>query len=147
MYGASMNDEDKEKLERLLANISTPVRISERHARISSDLSSCGPAFLAFFLQKFIDAAVEETGIPREQAARLACEMLLGTGKLLTQAGFTPQTLQEKVAVPGGITAEGLRMMADELQGTFHRLIRTTHGKYAEDLEKVEIMLFGPKAD
>ena len=147
MYGTSMNDDDKEKLEQLLAHISTPVRISEEYARTASDLSSCGPAFLAFFLQNFIDAATEETGIPREQATRLASEMLLGTGKLLTQAGFTPQTLQKRVAVPGGITAEGLRMLADEMNGTFNRLIRTTHGKYAEDLAKVKMMLFSTKVE
>jgi len=85
----------------------------------------------------FVDAAVDETGIPRREANRLACEMLFGTGKLLTEGGFTPEELQKRVAVPGGITAEGIKHMDKELNGIFHQLIRITHAKYYEDVAKV----------
>lgn len=137
MYGERVHPNDMAALEHLLSYISEPIRISERHTRVTSDLSSCGPAFFAFLLQKFIDAAVQETGIPYEQASRLACQMLLGTGKLLTEGGFTPDTLQQRVAVPGGITAEGLQMMVHDVNNMFNRLIRTTHDKFEKDLEKV----------
>jgi competence protein ComER len=147
IYSNRMADEDIELLENLLSHISAPIRVSEHHTRISSDLSSCGPAFLAFFIQKFIDAAVEETGISEEEATQLASEMALGTGKLLTTGGFTPESLQKRVAVPGGITAEGLRMMEKELCGLFNNLIHTTHAKYEEDLEKVEARFFGTKVE
>jgi len=145
MYGTRMDDQDKLTVEDLLTCISEPIRISEKHTRITSDLSSCGPAFFAFLLQKFIDAAVAETGIPYEQATRLASHMLLGTGKLLTEGGFSPEGLQKRVAVPGGITAEGLRLMEHELDDMFNKLIRITHAKYEEDLEKVSNMFFPPK--
>jgi competence protein ComER len=145
MYSDRMLTTDIEAIEKLLSPISSPIRIREEHTRISSDLTSCGPAFLALFLQKFIDAAVDETGISKLEATRLASEMLLGTGKLLTAGGFTPLTLQEQVAVPGGITAEGLRVMEKELRGMFNNLIRTTHAKYDEDVAKVEARFFGTK--
>jgi competence protein ComER len=147
MYGKNMNEEDQNLLEDLLSHISAPIRIEEDYTRVTSDLSSCGPAFLCFFLQQFIDAAVQETGIPREEATKLASEMLLGTGKLITTGGFTPASLQERVSVPGGITSEGLRMMSTELHGMFNKLIRTTHAKYDEDLEKVETSFYGTKVD
>ena len=92
-------------------------------------------------------AATEETGIPHEEATRLACEMVLGTGKLLTMGDFTPETLQEKVSVPGGITTEGIRMLSEELQGTFNRLIQTTHQKYEKDLDKVESQFYFTRSD
>jgi competence protein ComER len=139
MYGSRMEDFDKLALEELLSRISEPIRISEKHTRVTSDISSCGPAFFALLVQKFVDAAVAETGIPYEEATRLASHMLLGTGMLLTEGGFTPEALQKRVAVPGGITAEGLRLMEHELDGMFNRLIRITHAKYEEDLEKVDI--------
>ena len=138
IHGDRMQPEDMEWLENLLAHISSPVRVSENFTRISSDLSSCGPAFLAYFLQSFIDAAVEETGISKEEATLLISEMTLGTGKLLTTGGFDPATLQKRVAVPGGITAEGLRIMDNELIGMFQQIIHATHRKYEEDLEKAE---------
>lgn len=147
IHGTRMCIEDQERIENLLSHISAPIRIAEEHTRISSDLSSCGPAFLAFFLQKFIEAAVIETGISCEEATALASEMLLGTGKLLTTGGFDPTSLQRRVSVPGGITAEGLRLLEIELNGVFNQLIRTTHNKYEEDLEKVQIKLFGQRVD
>jgi len=141
MYGETMEPGDIDELERLFGRISKPLRIDENHTRICSDLSSCGPAFIAFFLQKFIEAAVECQGISSELATELASEMLLGTGKLLTEGGFDPAKLQERVSVPGGITAAGLRLMDAEMDGLFVRLIRITHAKYEEDLVKVDSIL------
>lgn len=142
MYGRRMAAADQELLETLLMNISAPLRIDEEYTRVTSDLSSCGPAFLAFFVERFVEAAVEETGIPKAEATRLASEMVLGTGKLLTTGGFTPESLKQRVSVPGGITAEALKMMDAELDGMFNQLIRTTHAKYEEDLEKVEAAFY-----
>jgi competence protein ComER len=140
IHGNRMQPEDKEWLENLFAHISSPIRVSENFTRISSDISSCGPAFLAKFLQSFIDAAVEATGISIEEATLLASEMTLGTGKLLTTGGFNPATLQKRVSVPGGVTEEGLRILDDELAGIFSSVISATHAKYEDDIEKAELL-------
>jgi competence protein ComER len=137
IYGERMQHEDKLEVERLLAHISEPIRIQEQFTRVTSDISSCGPAFFALLLQKFIEAAVEETGIAYAEANRLASEMLLGTGKLLTVGGFTPQELQKRVSVPGGITAEGIRLLEAKLDGVFNQLIHMTHAKFEEDKLKL----------
>ncbi|WP_409341398.1 late competence protein ComER [Paenibacillus sp. MBLB4367] len=141
MYGERLTNDDIEHIETMLARFSRPIRVSEKYTRVTSDISSCGPAFFANLLQSFIAAAVKETGIPYEQAAFLACEMLLGTGKLLTAGGFTPESLQQRVAVPGGITAEGLKLMNDELRDVFNQLFRITQAKYEEDVDKASSML------
>jgi len=138
IYGERMREQDIALLESLLSQISRPQRVLEDFTRVSSDLSSCGPAFMAFLLGKLIDAAVRETGIPAAEAERMASEMLLGTGILLTAGGLSPGQLIERVAVPGGITEEGLNLLECELGDSFTRLIRITHRKYAEDVEKTE---------
>lgn len=138
MYGTRFTIDDQKVIEELISHIGIPVVMDEKDVRIASDISSCGPAFLAYFIQKFIDAAVEETGLTRLQAARLAAEMTMGTGKLLTAGHFTAEQLQQKVAVPGGITAEGLTLLERELGGVFNELVRITHAKYADDLSKLE---------
>ncbi|WP_195572641.1 late competence protein ComER [Paenibacillus sp. 1001270B_150601_E10] len=147
MYGSRILTEDRLLLEQLMMSISRPIQISEEYTRITSDLCSCGPAFLAFFLQNWVDSAVEVTGLDRTEATRLACEMLLGTGKLLTEGGFTPEQLQQRVAVPGGITAEALRLLQNKLEGVFHQLIQVTHAKYEEDLEKVNTIFYGQEVN
>lgn len=137
IYGSRIEPADKRRLEWLLSPISRPLEVAEDFTRISSDISSCGPAFLAFLLGKLIDAAVEVAGIDRSEAERMACEMLLGTGMLLTAGGMRPQDIVKRVAVPGGITEEGLRLLEQELGNTFIRLIGSTHAKFREDAEKV----------
>lgn len=138
IYGSRIQEKDRQLLESLLSSISRPTEVLESHTRITSDFSSCGPAFLSFFVEKWIDAAVEMTGADRPTLNALAGEMLLGTGKLLTEEGFSPEQLQERVAVPGGITAQALSLLGNRLDGLFHQLITTTHDKYEEDLEKLD---------
>jgi competence protein ComER len=138
IYGERMQQADKDLLENMLTHISVPLCVEEEHTRICSDLSSCGPAFLSYFVQQFIEAAVSKTGIPRSTAIQLVGEMVLGTGKLLTTGGFNPSTLQSRVTVPGGITEAGLQLMSSDLDGMFERLVAATHAKYDEDVDKIE---------
>jgi competence protein ComER len=138
IYGSRLDAVDQAMLEGLFTHISDPIRIDEQYTRVVSDLSSCGPAFMAYLLQQFVNAAVLETGIDRTDAIRLAGSMLHGTGLLLTEGGMTPETLQARVSVPGGITAAALRQLDSEMSGVFERLIQTTHAKFREDLEKVD---------
>lgn len=147
IYGQTMNEQDKTQLEELLSHISQPLRIDESYTRIVSDLSSCGPAFISFLLEQFVDAAVEETGIGRDEALRVASAMLLGTGLLLTEGGMTPAEVQDRVAVPGGITAKALNMLRRETDGVFNQLIRTTHDKFKEDLAKVTSAFIGEEVN
>ncbi|WP_438433268.1 late competence protein ComER [Gorillibacterium sp. sgz500922] len=141
IYGSRIEPEDKKRLEWLLASISRPLEVAEDFTRISSDISSCGPAFMAYLLGRLVDAAVEVAGIRREEAERMAGEMLLGTGMLLTAGGLCPQDIIARVAVPGGITEEALKLLDRELGGTFTRLIGSTHAKFREDAEKVAELL------
>ncbi|GGD71783.1 late competence protein ComER [Paenibacillus nasutitermitis] len=147
MFGNRLNESDMSRLKRLFSAISTPLIIDEKHTRIVSDISSCGPAFMAYVLQCFIDAAVQETGISREEAVVVASAMLLGTGQLLTDGGMSPEALQARVSVPGGITAQALALLEQELSGVFNAVIQTTHAKYEEDLERVALSLNGKEVN
>lgn len=129
----------KESLLKLLAYIGEPIEIEESYTRIVSDISSCGPAFFAFFLEQFAIAAEEETGISREEAIRIGSHMMLGTGLLLTEGNLSPADIQRRVAVPGGITAKALHLLAESSKGMFNTLIHTTHEKYYEDLDLVKL--------
>ncbi|MBA9085137.1 competence protein ComER [Fontibacillus solani] len=137
IYGDRIQSEDRLLLEQLMSSISIPTIISENQVRIASDISSCGPAFISFILQQWAKSAAVNTDISEQNALRLGAEMLLGTGKLLTEGGFTPEELQRRVAVPGGVTAEGITVLSSSLQGVFSSLIRATHDKYDEDLNKL----------
>lgn len=140
MYGSRLDPADKKLLLSLFARISEPIEVPEDSVRAASDLSSCGPAFMAYLLEQFVEATVEFAGLAPDVAARVGAEMLLGTARLLEQ-GCTTQELQARVCVPGGITAVALEELKDATKDAFRKVMRKTHDKYAEDLAKVQSSL------
>ena len=138
MFGNRLTEEDRARLTGLCAAVSRPVEIAERHVRAASDLTSCSPAFFAFLLERLVDAAVAEADLDRNLAERMVLETLSGTAALLESGQFSLRELRERVSVPGGITAAALEELRLGLGDTFERVLRTTHRKFAEDVEKME---------
>ncbi|TJY43482.1 late competence protein ComER [Cohnella pontilimi] len=145
MWGSRLASEDKSRLMQLFSSISRPVEIQEEDVRAASDLSSCGPAFFAYLIGQFVDAAVQTAGMDRAKADALASEMLLGTARLLTEHGLSTEELQTKVTVPGGITAAALEVLRGETADAFQKVLNVTHEKFADDIERVNNSLFGPE--
>jgi competence protein ComER len=142
MAGERVSESDRDYLYQLMSSISQPIWIDEKFTRVSSDIVSCGPAFMSFLLQKFIDAAVIETGIPQEQATALASSMIVGMGELLAKEKFSLPSLQQRVCVPGGVTGAGIKVLEKETEDIFNKLIRETHHKYREDIQGVSEMFY-----
>lgn len=136
MAGPRLKSEDKEKLYSLLGTISQPLWLDEKYTRISSDIASCGPAFLSFLMERMAKAAEEVTGLPRHQAITLITHMFIGTAALLEE-GMDLETLRQKVTVPGGVTAVGLDVLDRETEELFHKLFKATHHKFDRDVQKV----------
>ncbi|MCQ6278173.1 late competence protein ComER [Bacillus sp. EB600] len=140
-YGNQCNPVWKVYVQQLFAKISVPVEIEEKVTRVASDIVSCGPAFFSYLIQRFIQAAVRETGIEERVATKLASEMIVGLGDLLKQGHYTLPTLLDKVCVKGGITGVGINIMEEELGDVFEHVFQATHEKFKEDLEKVKLQL------
>jgi competence protein ComER len=129
MHGQRLNLEERHFVEALLEAISKPTVVDEADLRVCSDLSSCGPAFLAVLLQEFALAAVRQGGIPRDLADSLVKDMTAGVGKMLTEEGFDFEDIIRRVSVPGGITAEGIKVLQPSMSGIFDQLLVTTRSK------------------
>jgi len=138
-YGNSCHKETKTTIEELFEQISNPVQIEDDITRVSSDIVSCGPAFFSYLLQRFVDGAVSETNITKDQAVLLASEMIIGMGKLLETEIYTLPTLQDKVCVKGGVTGKGIKVLEDEVGEMFEKIFKATHEKYYEDIEEVSV--------
>ncbi len=132
-FGDRCDEVDQEKIMNLMGAISEPLMIEETITRVSSDIVSCGPAFFSYLMQQFIDAAVRQTNISKEDATTLTTNMLIGMGTLLKKGFYTLPTLQERVCVPGGITGEGIKVLEQEVGLMFDHLFQRTHEKYEEE--------------
>lgn len=137
-FGSRVSEEQRHYIRSLFAHISTPVEISEPFLRITSDIASCGPAFLSYILQQMIQDAVEETNISPEAATYLTSQMLIGVADLLREEKFTLPSLQQRVCVPGGITGEGLIPLQSKFPGIFREVFQRTRAKFSEDQELLD---------
>jgi len=122
---------------------SRPVEIKDSITRVSSDIVSCGPAFFSYLIQRFIQAACEETDITEEEATIMMTEMMIGFGKLIEDGHYSLKTLQEKVCVKGGVTGEGIAVLEREIGNMFNLLFHRTHHKYAKDKREIREQKLG----
>ncbi|MCK0471620.1 late competence protein ComER [Halalkalibacter sp. APA_J-10(15)] len=136
-FGERCKEADRAFIHELMSTISKPLVIDEAITRVSSDIVSCGPAFMSYLLQQFIDGATRQTQISKEDATTLTTNMIIGLGKLLEKGFYTLPTLQERVCVPGGITGEGIKVLEQEVDYMFDHLFQQTHAKYYEDQELI----------
>lgn len=126
-------------LEKLFENISTPIDIQEEHIRVSSDIVSCGPAFISYLLSNWIKAAGEVAGLPEDKATALTEEMVVGLGELLSQKVMTLEELMAKVTVKGGVTGEGLQALEDNIGPLFQKMFEATQKKHKEDKATIDL--------
>lgn len=137
-FGYSCSKEWQETIIRLFGHISLPLLITNDITRISSDITSCGPAFLGYILQQYIEAATTKTNISKEQATKLVSEMVIGFGELLERKLFSLPALIEKVCVKGGVTGVGIEVLSTKMNGVFEELVEATHQKYVEDIDEIK---------
>lgn len=96
-----------QQLLALLARAGRVVEIEEQQLDALMALASCGPAFVARFLDELARAGAR-LGLAPELAGELAMATVGGTVAYLEQTGLTPSELERQVATPGGATERGL---------------------------------------
>lgn len=82
----------------------------EKKMNVATALLGSGPAFVFLVIEALADGAVR-MGMPRDQALTAAAQMVLGSARLVLEAGRHPAELKDQVTSPGGTTAEGLRVL------------------------------------
>jgi len=126
-YGHRCTIADVDTINQLFDGIATPLQIEEPQVRISSDLTSCGPAFMSYLFMRWAEAAADTGNIRTVVAENMLRETVIGLAALLTD-GMDFADIVAKIAVPGGVTEVGLgalnggayRLFADLHQHTHH---------------------------
>lgn len=86
-------------------------------------LSGSGPAYVFVFLEALAEAGAR-VGLPRDAAALLARQTVLGAARLVEATGRQPAELKDQVTSPGGTTIAGLeRLEAGGLRAALYEAV------------------------
>lgn len=140
MFGPRVTPPDRDLLTGLMGQISQPLVVAEHQGRTCSDLTSCGPAFLACALLEMARAAQRvQPDLPPELTEALVRDTALATARLLTEGGLSYAAVMERIAVPGGITAEGLQVLRQLLPPAWETVFRTTREREERKQERLHL--------
>lgn len=140
IFGSRCTPEDRALLLRLFGAISRPEVILESQARVASDLTSCGPAFLSYVFRALAQAARHyQPDLSPETVDMMIRLTALATCRLIEETGITFDEIVARVSTPGGVTADGIKVLDEHLSGVWEEVIETTIRK--EEIKKTKVRL------
>ncbi len=111
--GALTTNDDLDWAESILGAVGLVVRVDETDLDAVTGLSGSGPAYVFHFAEALIAAGIAR-GLSPEVADSLTRQTLLGAATLLSSSGEDPAVLRQNVTSPGGTTAAGLAVFAED---------------------------------
>ncbi len=105
---------DRQRAETILRAVGEVVWLrEERLLDPVTAVSASGPAYV-FWLIERLAAFAEQSGIPREDALKLAKHCIFGAGKLALESELPPAELRRGVTSKGGTTEAALNVFEQE---------------------------------
>jgi pyrroline-5-carboxylate reductase len=113
---------DRAVLDKVFGALGVAIELPESQMDAFTAICGCGPAYVFEFAAALRDAGLG-VGFDPATARLLAVETLCGAARLLAHRDVDPEVLRSEVTSPNGVTAAGLRRMADR---DFRGMIRET---------------------
>ena len=110
--GAAVSEQQIERVTELFSGSGDVHVIDESQQNALSAISGSGPAYV-FYLAESMQSAAENLGLPKEAAAVLSKQTILGSSKMML--GNVPtDELRRSVTSPGGTTEAAIRYMENK---------------------------------
>lgn len=133
--GSTAGPRDEAVVRAILDAAGISVKVPEHLMNAVTGLSGSGPAYVFLILEALTDGGVK-AGLPRDIAAKLAVQTILGAAKLVRETGEHPARLRDMVTTPGGTTIAGLHVLEEGgLRATMMNAV-TAAARRAEELGK-----------
>lgn len=108
--GRKSSSDDLALARQIFELVGTAVTVDEKLMDAVTALSGSGPAYVFTFMEALADGGVKN-GLPRDVAAQLAAQTVLGAARMVVETGEHPALLKEKVTSPGGTTIAALHAL------------------------------------
>ncbi len=106
--GAHATDDDVQVAQEIFSHVGKVIRMDEEYLDSVTALSGSGPAYFFLLAEAMIDAGIL-LGLPRDVSTELIVQTMVGSAKMLRDAGKHPVELREMVTSPGGTTIAAIR--------------------------------------
>jgi pyrroline-5-carboxylate reductase len=123
---------DRKVLDHVFGSLGRSIELPEAQIDAFTAICGCGPAYVFEFAAALRDAALS-MGFDPATARMFAVETLLGASRLLARDGADPEALRSEVTSPNGVTAAGLRRMADrDFRGMIREVVNAAKARAVE---------------
>jgi pyrroline-5-carboxylate reductase len=120
---------DRKFINTVFGKIGRVKEVKESQISLASDLSSCAPAFYAAILNNFATMAQKHGDLTPEEIREIIIPTAYGTTKLFMEKNIEFTELITRVATPGGISEEGVKILDRTLPGVFDEILAVTLAK------------------
>ncbi|UQZ88866.1 pyrroline-5-carboxylate reductase [Deltaproteobacteria bacterium Smac51] len=103
----NLSDAHKEMIHFLFDRLGTVIELDEAQMNNFTGLAGCGPGFLFYIMDAFIEAGVS-IGLTREASRSIAIGLMGGCAELASSTGRHPAILREQGISPAGMTITGI---------------------------------------
>jgi len=110
--GSEAKASDASTVKQLLEAVGVAMEMPETQLDAVTGLSGSGPAFVYLMIEALSDGGVR-MGLPRDVAAKLSVQTVLGAATMVQTTGSHPAVLKDQVTSPGGTTIAGLQELED----------------------------------
>jgi pyrroline-5-carboxylate reductase len=129
LHNAKVNIADRSFISDIFSKIGKVKEITESQMDLAADLSGCAPAFYAAIMNNLAQVALKRGVLGAEVIKEISLATLYGTAKLMLEKDIDYQDLINRVATPGGITEEGVKILDRTIPSVFDEVLTTTIGK------------------
>ena len=97
-------------VEAVFGAVGKVFHVTEGQMHAVTGLTGSGPAYVGLIIEGLAAGAVRK-GLSPQLATELACQLLRGSAQLLSETGWHPAALKDRVTTPAGTTIAGLRQL------------------------------------
>lgn len=106
-YDKNISESEIDIVRKLLESVGLVETLDEKLMNEVTALTGSSPAYVYMFIEAMADAAVL-SGLPRALSYKLAAQAVLGSAKMVLEAGKHPGELKDQVCSPAGTTIEAV---------------------------------------
>lgn len=110
--GSSVSPSHRESVRSMFETVGAVIEVAEVDINALSALSGSGPAYVYFFIERFLEVA-KAHGFSDDDARLMVQGTFSGAMALLERSGETPAALRTAVTSPRGTTEAALKVFAE----------------------------------